>query len=237
MVDFKMKRVFAGVAIAALLIAPAMIGCKGEGDEPAKKDEANTKKDGHDDHAHPSEGPHGGYLIELGNEEYHGELVNSEDHHTVTIYILDGSAKKEVPIAATSVTINATVDGKPTTFELKATGAADGKASQFVSDDVDLVHAFDENEIAKAKLNVTIGDTPYSGDIDYHGNHDHDEHGDHDDHDEHGDHDEHDEHGDHDDHEDDDHDHEDDDHDHKEGHDHEHEDDDHDHEEEHKDAE
>ena len=39
-------------------------------------------------HAHPSEGPHHGALIELGKEDYHAEIVHDEKTDTVTIYIL-----------------------------------------------------------------------------------------------------------------------------------------------------
>jgi len=34
----------------------------------------------HGEHAHPDKGPHGGDLIELGNEEYHAELVHPHAH-------------------------------------------------------------------------------------------------------------------------------------------------------------
>ena len=50
----------------------------------------------HDDHAHPSEGPHHGSLIELGNEDYHGELVHDHATGSVTIYLLD-SARRAGP--------------------------------------------------------------------------------------------------------------------------------------------
>ncbi|MCE2751496.1 MAG: hypothetical protein LW720_06355 [Pirellula sp.] len=40
-------------------------------------------------HAHPSEGPHHGSLVELGKEEFHAELVH--DSKSVTIYIFHQS--------------------------------------------------------------------------------------------------------------------------------------------------
>ncbi|MBI1315060.1 hypothetical protein GC176_27530 [bacterium] len=108
--------------------------------------------DGHDhseaSHEHPSEGPHGGDLIELGNEEYHAELVHpyhhddnahahadhkdgddhkggheehgDPDHEGVTIYILDGSAKESVAIDVAEITLNLSHDGKPEQFKLTA---------------------------------------------------------------------------------------------------------------------
>ena len=51
---------------------------------PAAAAGEHHEGDGHDHgddaHAHPSEGPHGGDLIELGNEEFHAELVHPHDH-------------------------------------------------------------------------------------------------------------------------------------------------------------
>jgi hypothetical protein len=46
---------------------------------------------------HAEVGPHKGTLIELGEEEYHAELVNDEKTHTATIYLLDGEVKRECP--------------------------------------------------------------------------------------------------------------------------------------------
>ncbi len=65
-------------------------------------------------HDHPAEGPHHGSLIELGNEEYHAELVH--DAENVTVYILDSSASTATPIEAPELTINLMHDGKPAQF-------------------------------------------------------------------------------------------------------------------------
>ena len=58
---------------------------------------------GHD-HSHPVHGPHGGHLVELGEEEYHAEWLH-DDTGKVTVYILDGHVEKEVPIAAESLEV------------------------------------------------------------------------------------------------------------------------------------
>ncbi len=84
---------------------------------------SSTKVDNHAGHAghdHPSEGPHGGELIDLGKEEYHAELVHDDATHTITIYVLDGSAKVAMPIEATEMALNLLVDGKPQQFKLPA---------------------------------------------------------------------------------------------------------------------
>lgn len=132
---------------------------------------------GHDDHDHPSEGPHHGHLIELGDEEYHVEFVHDEKAGTVTIYILDGAAKEAVPIEATEIAINLKHAGKGEQFKLAASpdqGDPEGKSSRFVSNDEKLGEDL-EHEDAEAQLVLKINGKSYRGKIE----HDHD-HGDHD---------------------------------------------------------
>lgn len=146
----------ASLAMAAFVLS----GCADPQDSGTPTATSSTTEDGHhegdghdhgeDAHAHPSEGPHGGDLIELGNEEYHAELIHPEghdddahphedgdhkeghdddgdheghadhDHAGITIYILDGSATKTVAIDATEITLNLSHDGKPEQFKLAA---------------------------------------------------------------------------------------------------------------------
>lgn len=123
-----------------------------------------------DDHAHASEGPHYGTLVELGKEEFHAEVVH--DAKSVTVYILDSSAKNAVPVDATEVTINILHEGKPEQFKLAASpeaGEPAGKSSKFTLADDELAGHVDE-EAASPKLSVTINGTSYRGEI----KHDHD---------------------------------------------------------------
>ena len=127
-----------------------------------------------DSHAHPTEGPHHGTLIELGNEEYHAELVHDET--TVTIYILDAVATKATPIDATDIAINLVHEGKAEQFKLVATPDADdpaGKSSRFTLQNAELVKEL-EHDHAAAKLSVVIGGKAYRGEIHHdHAGHDH----------------------------------------------------------------
>ena len=151
-----------------------------DADTDAAVEEVHNDHDDHDDHeghdhaegGHPTEGPHHGGLIELGDEEYHAELVHEGD--TVTIHILDAAAKTEVPIAAAEVVVNAVIDGKPRKFKLAAEGASGGKASKFVSTDAALAKAID-SEDSNARLMVTIDGKAFNGAIvhDDHAGHDH----------------------------------------------------------------
>jgi hypothetical protein len=154
---------------ALLLSASALLlsGC------PAPP--AAEKPAAHDEHAHPSEGPHHGHLIELGNEEYHAELTHDDATKTVTVYLLDGKAEKPVPIAEPDVIVNMVVDGSPMQAKLLANpqeGDPAGQSSRFSISDEKLLETL-EAERASGRLNVTIAGKPYTGNIEHH---DHDKH-------------------------------------------------------------
>ncbi|MCA9112573.1 MAG: hypothetical protein KDA52_21650 [Planctomycetaceae bacterium] len=126
----------------------------------------------HDEHAHPSHGPHDGDLVELGDEEYHAEVVHDDAAGSVTVYILNGEATEQVPIAATEVTINAKHDGSPEQFQLLASpdvNDPEGKCSRFISNDPDLAARLDDPE-ADPRLVLSIDGKSYRGEV----AHDHD---------------------------------------------------------------
>lgn len=159
----------------ALLVAGA--GC----DTSAQPDSAETLSSSGvldvaptANHAHPSEGPHHGDLVELGNEEYHAEITHS-DKGEVTVYVLDSGATKSVPIDATEVTINLTHDGKAEQFKLSPTPDTEdptGKSSRFTLVSPDLVADLD-HEGTVAKLVINIAGKQYTGKIEHQHDHDH----------------------------------------------------------------
>lgn len=152
-------------------------GCGEKGGAPSAESgaagpgEANHAGEAHD---HPSTGPHGGELIELGEEEYHAELVHEND---VTVYFLDGSAKSAAPIEAAEIVINVSHDGKAEQFRLTAQGDAGdpaGKSSRFVSSDAELL-ADVKGEDAEVELVVAINGKQYRGALEHeHGEEGHD---------------------------------------------------------------
>lgn len=163
-----------------LLFGLAMTtGC---GTESAKKPTAEAEhhdgdghKEGEAGHGHAEEGPHKGQLIELGKEEYHGELLHDDAAHKITIYLLDGAAKKSVPVAEAALTVNVVVDGKPAQFKLPAVPQTDdpaGQSSRFELTDHMLCEALDDPK-SKGRLNVTIAGKQFSGELS------HEEHADH----------------------------------------------------------
>jgi hypothetical protein len=158
--------------IGALTIA-VMVGCGGDQDKKAADKEGKTAE-----HAeHPHEGPHGGLLVEIGKEEYHVEVCHSDKTHAVTVYVLDSTAKKVVPIAEKQITINLIADGKPTQFDLPAKpmdGEPAGQSSRFELVDKTLTESHGA-ETAKARVKLSIGGQEYTGFIEAHeeGEHDH----------------------------------------------------------------
>ncbi|MDZ4656082.1 MAG: hypothetical protein SH868_00745 [Bythopirellula sp.] len=160
-----------------LVILLAVVGC-GSSPPPTMMTATQATPS---EHGHSSEGPHGGGLIELGNNEYHGEFVHDDAAGTVTIYLLDSVAKASVPIETAEITINLKHEGQGKQFKLAAEADASdpaGKSSRFVSNDVELAKDLDQ-EGADAQLAVNINGKPYRGAIEHsavgHGTADHDE--------------------------------------------------------------
>ncbi|HUE69598.1 MAG TPA: hypothetical protein VMP01_01815 [Pirellulaceae bacterium] len=120
-----MRRIITLAALPlAMAVALYLAGCnrdagKTDGDKAAEKE--------HDhDHEHHAHGPHGGALVELGDDEkYHAEWV-TEESGKVTVWILDGAGEKEVPIAAEKVTIETTDPKGEASFDLAAVNRTEG---------------------------------------------------------------------------------------------------------------
>jgi len=119
--------------LAACLIASVAIwatGCPSPAPTPTTPTKAGGDEHGHQhgaeghDHAH-EHGPHGGHVVEIGNEEYHAEWTHADDG-TVTVYVLDAEMKNEVPIAAEDITIEAKIQDQPFTYKLLAVNRSEG---------------------------------------------------------------------------------------------------------------
>jgi hypothetical protein len=145
------------VVLSAVLVGPVFVVTGGCGPTVDKKEGTAG--------GHPTKGPHGGGLIELGNEEYHAEMIHDDAAGTVTFYVLDGSATKQVPIDATEVVVNLKHDGKPEQFKIPAasdTTDPAGKSSRFVSKDKELAEDLDAKN-NDAELVLTIGTKQFRG--------------------------------------------------------------------------
>ncbi|WLD14380.1 hypothetical protein [Planctellipticum variicoloris] len=130
----------------------------------------------HDDHGHGAAGPHGGSLVELGEEEYHAEVVVDEKTHSLVVYLLGKDAKTASPIAATEVTVGLGGDKSATLKAAPLEGEGEGKASKFELADEKVVHDLLDAGFLHGSLKVQIGEKAYEGHIDAHFDHDHDDH-------------------------------------------------------------
>ncbi len=165
-----MRTIFHLYATILAVSVAATFGCNAQPSKPA----AGEHDHGHD-HGHASAGPHKGQLIELGEEEYHAELVHDDAAHKIEIYLLDGEAKKGVAIADAEILLNVAASGGPMQFKLPAEKLAEdpeGQSSHFVLVDEKLCEAMDDKETT-ARLSVTIAGKQYVGKI----SHDQDDHG------------------------------------------------------------
>src|SRR5689334_14349072 len=95
--------------IAGLILGLCCIGCEKPGGnfKTAKQIKEDNKAAGKSDHAlhdHPP-GPHGGSIVELGDDEYHAEVVVDGKTNMLSVYMFGSDAKTVAPIAATEVTV------------------------------------------------------------------------------------------------------------------------------------
>lgn len=174
--DYTYKGIFAAVLASALLV-----GCnsKSSSDHNAIVAERHHEGDGHDhsmgEHSHI--GPHDGHLIELGSDEaFHAELVHDDTTHRVTIFILDGKAKNNVPIPQPELAVNIVKGGSPKQFKLAAVSQANelrDMASCFQLESEELCSALDATD-CKGRLAVNINGKQYIGEIEHHDHEDHD---------------------------------------------------------------
>lgn len=168
-------RLFALVTLFSIGLCGCLPNPAGSGGSGGKKPNAN----GHDhEHVH---GPHGGHIVELGNEEYHAEW-NHEDNGRITVYILDSTGKKEFPISAEKLTIDVTVKKKDkeqtTSYELIAKNRSEGDmptASLFELTDKQLLVSLEALTPGgiEAKLNVDINGKPFSVALEHDPHHHH----------------------------------------------------------------
>lgn len=162
--------------ISALCLG-LLIGC---GPSAQYKTNEQLKSErGHDhdhehEHGHGAPGPHGGALVELGQEEYHAEVVVDDKTHSLQVYLLGKDAKSASPIAATEVTVGLGGDKSVTLKAAPQEGDGEGKSSKFELADEKVVHDLLDAGFLHGSLKVQIGDKAYEGHIDAHFEHDHD---------------------------------------------------------------
>lgn len=162
------------------LAACLVVGCDGGSEYKTANQirQENPNAADHDDHDHAA-GPHGGAIVELGEDEYHAEVVVDGKTHTLTVYLLGPDAKTATPVAAASATV---MTEDQTSLALKASpqeGEAEGKASKFELVDEAAVGALVDAGYLHGAFQIEIEGKPFRGDIDAHfdgGSHDDHDH-------------------------------------------------------------
>jgi hypothetical protein len=159
---------------ATLLAIAGLFAVSGCTNQPANPP---PQQSGASHHDHPADGPHSGHLIELGNDEFHAELVYDDVSEMITIYLLGADAKTPVFSADPELPLNLVVDGKPQQAKLAAKpqgGETAEKCSRYQLVDANVLKALVKDRIA-GRLNVNINGQSYTGDVklDDHA-HDHD---------------------------------------------------------------
>ncbi|MFP6618296.1 MAG: hypothetical protein VB877_03045 [Pirellulaceae bacterium] len=140
-------------------------GCSPDKDSSTNGSAPST--DPHAGHNHESLGPHQGYLVGLGDEEYHAEWRFDTNTGKITIYLLDADAKKDASTTADKLSITVTRDGETSDYSLPAINQDDADppaASQFELVDTNLVEFLRAvGHGIEANLTVSIGDKEYTG--------------------------------------------------------------------------
>jgi hypothetical protein len=154
-----------------MLVGFWLVGCGG-----TDKKGGSAKVEEHH-HDHEEEGPHSGHLVELHEpgqevkEEFHAEWLH-EESGKITVYILDGKGKKEVPIAAESVTIKIKVGDKTDSYDLPALDRTTGDkptAFKFETESKELLGKLEAlGETVKASIHIDMNGKPYEGAIEHH---------------------------------------------------------------------
>jgi hypothetical protein len=151
-------------SVALALIA----GCNSGKQEYHEVNKGVRVKDQPHEHEH---GPHGGHLVELGEEEYHAEVVFDPKSSKITVYVLDSTAKRPSPIDAKEIKLDLTIAGQPKPFAARAITSPKDPAnltisSQFeVADNPDIKANIKDEEDLKGTVTATVNGKTYTGKI------------------------------------------------------------------------
>ena len=97
-----------------------IVGCNQSVPEAPSEAETASEGDDHHGHDHASDGPHGGHILGLGDEEYHLEWIH-DNSGKLTFYLLDADAKADVQTSANFIEITTTRKEETKTVKLSTT--------------------------------------------------------------------------------------------------------------------
>lgn len=171
------------LSAAVMVGLSGLAGCSGEkGGEyrtfDKGKDTAPDAEHGHahsHDHGH-GHGPHEGDLIELGEEEFHAEVVFDEENNKVILYLLGPDAKAAVATDAKEISLEMPGKDAAVTHALTAApqeGDGEGKSSRFEIKSEELIEAFHHDPKTVGKFKVSLGGKEFTGEIKHDHDHEH----------------------------------------------------------------
>ena len=142
-------------------------------------DESEVAHDDHSGHGHGHHGPNGGEIVEVGNEEFHAEVVVDEGTHRIDVFVLGSDAKTAKHIDASEISLSFKHGDEVEDFKLTAAaidGEPEGQSSKFTLTSEELFEELHEHSEG-ATLSFTAGGESLSGTVTH--THDHgDDHGD-----------------------------------------------------------
>jgi hypothetical protein len=150
------------VVAAAGLAGWSLAGCGGTSQEYKPAAQVSTPpEEAHHGHEH-ARGPHGGSLIELGEDEFHAELVVDGKSHALRIYLLGPDGTSPAGVAAEAVAI-ALSESQSLTLQPQ-----EGTPDAYQVVDEKAVHEIVEDGFLHATLTVKLGEKTYSAELDIH---------------------------------------------------------------------
>lgn len=127
-----------------------------------------------EEHAH-EHGPHGGHIIELGEEEYHAE-VTVDAARKLTVYVLGPDGSTPAPIAAESIAFELGDLDAPTVLTLNAVpleGDPEGQSSRFEAAPDALPESIHDIEELHGAVVIDVGGLSYVGALSHDHGHSH----------------------------------------------------------------
>ena len=126
----------------------------------------------HGDHDHgglPAHGPNNGHLFKLEGSDMVGEWIHYSDNDIIRVLLLDAELKNAVEFDGVSITPTAGDDKTPFVLELDPDKNINEKKLVYMLDDKKLMLAMSLG----VKVEFTVGDKTYNGEIEPHAPHDH----------------------------------------------------------------
>ncbi|MCH2371847.1 MAG: hypothetical protein MK324_15135 [Pirellulales bacterium] len=148
-----------------------IVGCNQSVPEAPSEAETAGEGDDHHGHDHASDGPHGGHILGLGDEEYHLEWIHN-DSGKLTFYLLDAAVKEDVKTSANSISITTTVKEETKTVTVSTTTPDATEHNKF-----EIIDPNTKELLGLVGHGVTASASVKIGEQDYTGEFEHQDHG------------------------------------------------------------